>query len=169
MQKCWNNHEQQFTNTFNSSYQIHILPWCIICGSDAWQNSHVISVITLEHKRLSLSDHPKIRQKNAAKWPKKNANTSVLWNFIQHIPFHTINTVAFHKVPILHADTWRNVVQKLNRVCFVRNPPVTKVQPPLFRTKTELLTQTKSKCGINPKTQCTNRCKAELFLKLLQN
>ena len=32
-----------------------------------------------------------------SKMAKKNANTSVLWNFIQHIPFHSINTVAFHK------------------------------------------------------------------------
>ena len=98
---------------------------------------------------------------------KKECKHLCSWNFIQHIPFHSINTVAFHKVPILHVDTRRNVVQKLNRVCFVRNPSVTKVQPPLFRTKTELLTQTKSKCGINPKTQCTNQCNAELFFKTL--
>ena len=160
-----------FKNVIKTNHVSHVYP---ICVEIAWTNfkynlmACILQCILLLLPAWNFTIHGSMgfessTLKNAAKWPKKNANTSVLWNFIQHIPFHTINTVAFHKVPILHADTWRNVVQKLNRVCFVRNPPVTKVQPPLFRTKTELLTQTKSKCGINPKTQCTNRCKAELF------
>lgn len=80
--------------TMNSNLQILLTPVTKYISTMMYHLWVRCMTKLTRHKR-----HSARTQKSTEKCSKmeKNANTSVLWNFIQHIPFHSINTVAFHK------------------------------------------------------------------------